>query len=36
MRRQFFEMIEAGGAGFDALVVEASEKIRRPAGTASA
>ncbi|MET3790841.1 formate dehydrogenase subunit delta [Aquamicrobium terrae] len=30
MRRQFFEMIEAGGAGFDRLVVEAAAAVRQP------
>lgn len=36
MRKQFFEMIEADGKGFDTLVVEAAAKIRRPAEAASA
>lgn len=31
MRRQFFEMLEAGGAGLKPLVIEAAPKIRRPA-----
>jgi formate dehydrogenase subunit delta len=31
MRRQFFEMIDAGVGGFSPLVVEAAKKIRRPA-----
>jgi formate dehydrogenase subunit delta len=30
MRRQFFEMIDAGGKGFDELVLAAAPKIRRP------
>ena len=30
MRRQFFDLIEAGGAGFDPLVLEAAPKVRRP------
>jgi formate dehydrogenase subunit delta len=31
MRRQFFEMVDAGGAGFDPMVLEAVAQIRRPA-----
>jgi formate dehydrogenase subunit delta len=31
MRRQFFEMIDAGGKGFDPMVLEAAPNIRRPA-----
>ena len=31
MRRQFFEIVEAGGAGLSPLVLEAVGKIRRPA-----
>ena len=31
MRRQFFEIVEAGGAGLKPLVLEAVGKIRRPA-----
>ena len=32
MRRQFFEMIDAGGDyGFSPLVIEAAKAIRRPA-----
>lgn len=31
MRRQFFEMIEDGGEGFDPLVLEAAAHIRKPA-----
>ena len=31
MRRQFFEIVEAGGAGLSPLVMEAVGKIRRPA-----
>lgn len=30
MRRQFFEMIEKGDAGFDPLVVKAAALIRKP------
>ena len=30
MRQRFFEMIEAGGKGFDPLVVEAAGLVRRP------
>jgi formate dehydrogenase subunit delta len=30
MRRQFFELIEAGDKGFDPLVVEAATLVRRP------
>ena len=30
MRRQFFEMVDAGGAGMKPTVVEAAAKIRRP------
>jgi formate dehydrogenase subunit delta len=31
MRRQFFEIVEAGGPGLKPLVLEAVGKIRRPA-----
>lgn len=31
MRRQLFEMLDAGGEGFDELVVAASAEIKRPA-----
>ena len=31
MRRQFFEIVEAGGGGLKPLVLEAVAKIRRPA-----
>ena len=31
MRRQFFELLDAGGEGFRPLVIRAAEKIRRPA-----
>jgi formate dehydrogenase subunit delta len=31
MRRHFFEMVDAGGEGLSPLVMEASEKVRRPA-----
>ena len=30
MRRQFFEIIDAGGEGFLPLVVEASTEVNRP------
>ncbi|AZN97668.1 formate dehydrogenase [Mesorhizobium sp. M9A.F.Ca.ET.002.03.1.2] len=30
MRRQLFEMLDAGGEGFNELVVAASGKIKRP------
>lgn len=30
MRRQFFELIEAGGNGFDELVLEAAPAVRQP------
>lgn len=30
MRRQFFELIDAGEAGFKPLVIEAAKHIRRP------
>jgi formate dehydrogenase subunit delta len=30
MRRQFFEIVEAGGAGLSPIVLDAVEKIRRP------
>ena len=35
MRRQFFEMVDAGGAGMKPLVIEAAAKVRRPAQTAA-
>ena len=31
MRRQFFEIVEAGGEGLSPLVLDAVAKIRRPA-----
>lgn len=31
MRRQFFELVDAGHAGFLPLVLEAAPRIRRPA-----
>jgi formate dehydrogenase subunit delta len=31
MRRQFFEIVEAGGPGLSPLVVDAVGKIRKPA-----
>lgn len=36
IRRQFFELIEAGDKEFDPLVLEAAAKVRRPADTAAA
>ena len=30
MRRQFFEMLDSGGEGFNELVVAASARIKRP------
>ena len=30
MRRQFFEIVDAGGAGLRPLVLDAANKIRRP------
>lgn len=30
MRRQFFALIEAGGKGFDELVLEAAPAVRQP------
>ncbi len=30
MRRQFFELVDAGGAGLRPLVLEAAKSIRRP------
>ena len=35
MRRQFFELIDAGGEGFDELVIEASATVWRPEPVAS-
>ena len=35
MRRQFFELIDSGGEGFDELVIEASATVRRPEPIAS-
>ena len=34
MRRQFFALIDAGGAGFRPLVIEAAKQIRRPVESA--
>ncbi|MBN8292955.1 formate dehydrogenase subunit delta [Rhodobacter sp. NTK016B] len=31
MRREFFQLIDAGAEGFDPLVLEAAGQIRRPA-----
>ena len=31
MRRQFFEIVDAGGAGLKPLVMDAVARIRRPA-----
>ncbi|MBZ9918750.1 MULTISPECIES: formate dehydrogenase subunit delta [unclassified Mesorhizobium] len=36
MRRQFFEMLDSGGDGFDELVVAASTRIKRPVSPAEA
>ncbi|MET2828996.1 formate dehydrogenase subunit delta [Mesorhizobium shangrilense] len=36
MRRQFFEMLDGGGEGFDELVVAASVRIKRPITPAEA
>jgi formate dehydrogenase subunit delta len=36
MRRQFFEKIDAGEAGFRPLVLDAAGAIRRPAAEAAA
>jgi formate dehydrogenase subunit delta len=30
MRRQFFQMVEAGGEGFDSLIIEAAPAVRPP------
>lgn len=35
MRRQLFELIDAGGAGLRPLVLEAAPQIRRPAPEAA-
>lgn len=35
MRRQFFEIVDAGGAGLRPLVLEAAKSIRRPAAEAA-
>jgi formate dehydrogenase subunit delta len=35
IRRQFFELVDAGGKGFDELVLEAAPAIRRPAEEAA-
>jgi formate dehydrogenase subunit delta len=35
IRRQFFELIDAGGKGFDDLVLEAAPAIRKPAEEAA-
>jgi formate dehydrogenase subunit delta len=34
MRRQFFEIVDAGGEGLSPLVLEAAPRIRRPAPAA--
>lgn len=34
MRRHFFEMVDAGGAGLRPLVLKAAGKVRRPEPTA--
>lgn len=33
MRRHFFEIVDAGGAGLRPLVMKAAPKVRRPART---
>jgi formate dehydrogenase subunit delta len=35
MRREYFEIVEAGGAGLSPLALEAAAKIRRPAENAA-
>ncbi|MDN5927932.1 MAG: formate dehydrogenase subunit delta [Hyphomicrobiales bacterium] len=35
IRRQFFELIDAGGKGFDEFVLEAAPAIRRPQADAA-
>ncbi len=35
MRRQLFELVDAGGAGFRPLVLDAAKSIRRPAAEAA-
>jgi formate dehydrogenase subunit delta len=35
MRRQFFEIVDAGGAGLRPLVLKAASSIRRPAAEAA-
>jgi formate dehydrogenase subunit delta len=35
IRRQFFELIVAGGKGFDELVLEAAPAVRRPQADAA-
>lgn len=35
IRRQFFKLIEAGGKGFDPLVIEAAALVRKPAEEAA-
>ena len=35
IRRQFFELVDAGGKGFDSLVLEAAPAVRRPAEEAA-
>jgi formate dehydrogenase subunit delta len=35
MRRQFFEVVDAGGAGLRPLVMDAAAQIRRPAPEAA-
>lgn len=36
MRRQFFEVVDAGGEGLKPIVLEAAASIRRPADAATA
>lgn len=35
MRRQLFELLDAGGAGFRPMVLDAARAIRRPAAEAA-
>lgn len=36
MRRKFFALVEAGGAGLNSLVLDAAKKVRRPKEDAGA
>lgn len=35
IRRQFFELVDGGGKGFDELVLEAASTVRRPQADAA-